>query len=145
MPLRFLAAARTQVGQRVLRTLALTVGVMLVTAALAIAATVTVIHSGKHVRLRPGDTLRVQFTGSFASTGYSWRVTSKPKSGVLERLASQVKPAGSCSAGTVGCPEHMIFRYRAEHAGSTRIGFRLFPPGAASRPTSSFSVTVAVS
>ena len=118
---------------------------LLLTAAVAVARTVTLTHkdSGGHVTLKRGDMLQVRFTGSFASTGYSWKLSTKPKGSVLKNT-NDYAVGGGCPAGAVGCPSTIVFAFKAEGRGRTHFTFHLLPPGRGAKPQGTFTQSVTV-
>ncbi len=118
---------------------------LLLTAAVAVARTVTLTQkdSGGHVTLKRGDMLQVSFTGSFSSTGYSWKLSTKPKGSVLKET-NDYTVGGGCPAGVVGCPSTIVFVFKAEGRGRTHFMFHLLPPGRNAKPQGTFTQSVTV-
>jgi predicted secreted protein len=87
--------------------------------------------------------LRVRFTGSFGSTGYSWNLSTKPKGSVLKKT-NDYTAGGGCPGGAVGCPSTVVFVFKAEGRGSTHFTFHLLPPGRGAKPQGTFTQSVTV-
>jgi inhibitor of cysteine peptidase len=130
---------------QVLPALVLSAG-LLVGADLASAAVkervVTEKSSGKTVRVAAGSSLRIVL-GENPSTGYGWRLTTKPKAKTL-RLLSSTYQADAHPVGEVGTGGRHIWRYRAAARGRTSLVITLFPPGRGRPAARAFRLTVQV-
>jgi inhibitor of cysteine peptidase len=94
------------------------------------------------VHLHAGDLLRVTLAEN-PSTGYGWRLTTKPKASILGLRANHFK-AGHADPGEVGVPGTRIFKWRALEAGTTKIKIGNYPPGPHTKAANYFRLTVAV-
>ena len=130
-------------GGFVVATVALTV---LLTAASAVAATVTVTvtkasvdkatNQSKRVTLRQGDTLRIAFRGNWYDSGYSWKLTRRPRRSVLRSIGSKTIPPPRCC----GFPETIYYSYHAVGRGMSQLRYTLTGP--AGHPKSAGELTV---
>lgn len=90
----------------------------LVLAAAASAGSVvrlTAAASGTTVRVHVGDTIVLSLAAN-ASTGYSWRVTSRAPR-VLRLLSARYVPPRATSPPLVGAPGTYVARFAVAHAG----------------------------
>ena len=100
--------------------------------------------SGKTVRLRKGDILRVTLKEN-ASTGYRWRLVRKPRRKLLRLASNRYKPAPQTDPPTTGAAGHRIFRWRARRRGKTALKIQFFPPAPDNaRAEDTFLLTVVV-
>jgi predicted secreted protein len=132
-------------GGFVVATVALT---FLLTAASAVAATVTVTvttasadkttHQSKRVTLRQGDTLRIAFKGNWYDSGYSWKLTLKPRDSVLRSIGSKTIGSSRCC----GSPEPIYYSYDAVGHGMNQLRYTLTRFGAPPKGSGEPTVTV---
>lgn len=73
--------------------------------------------NGKVVQLKTSDILVVSLPGN-ATTGFSWKVRAVDKT-VLRPTSSKYVPRSS--GGKVGAGGTFVLRFRADHAGTTRL------------------------
>lgn len=73
--------------------------------------------NGKIVQLKTSDILLVSLPGN-ATTGFSWKVRAVDKT-VLRPISSKYVPRSS--GGKVGAGGTFVLRFRADHAGTTRL------------------------
>jgi inhibitor of cysteine peptidase len=97
--------------------------------------------NGKTAHLHVGDLLRVTLQEN-PSTGYGWRLATKPKASILGLRANHFK-AGAQDPGEVGVPGTRTYKWRALKAGDTKLKIGNYPPGS-KKASSFYRLTVTV-
>jgi inhibitor of cysteine peptidase len=100
-------------------------------------------NEGGAIALKKGGTLVVALEGN-ATTGYRWQTLSGTGE-VLSQIGTPDYLPPEVAPGTVGAAGDMVFRYRAEKAGTTtlELGYlRPFETGVAPAKTARYTVTV---
>jgi predicted secreted protein len=99
--------------------------------------------NGSTVHLHSGDLLRVTLVEN-PSTGYGWRLATKPKASILGLRANHFKVGPQEPGGpSVGIPGDRIYKWRALKAGTTKLKIGDYPPGS-KKASSFYRLTVTV-